>query len=41
MPFQFCPENDIAIGTQGCWNWSSDKPGMHEYLRSYFRNRGD
>jgi hypothetical protein len=37
--FDFDPENDIAPGAEGAWRWSSDKPQLHAYLRSYFAAR--
>lgn len=38
-PFDFDPERDIALAADGCWRWSSDKPGLHAYLRRYFAAR--
>jgi hypothetical protein len=37
--FQFDPYIDIAIGEDGSWQWSTDKPEMHEYVRRYFASR--
>jgi hypothetical protein len=37
--FQFDPYIDIAIGEDGSWQWSTDKPEMHEYVRGYFASR--
>jgi hypothetical protein len=37
--FSFDPNRDIAVGKAGCWNWSSNKPSMHEYTRRYFESR--
>jgi hypothetical protein len=37
--FGFDPEADLAREENGCWRWSSDKPEMHAYLRSYFASR--
>jgi hypothetical protein len=37
--FQFDPCNDIAIDEGGYWRWNTDKPEMHEYVRSYFASR--
>ena len=39
--FDYDPERDVAAGDGGCWRWSSDKPAMHAYLRSYFAARRD
>jgi hypothetical protein len=37
--FQFDPFTDIAIDTNGCWRWNSDKPDMHDYVSRYFSSR--
>jgi len=37
--FAFDPEGDIAPGCDGCWDWSSPKPAMHDYVASYFASR--
>jgi hypothetical protein len=37
--YGFDPSADIALDANGCWAWSSPKPEMHEYLRSYFASR--
>jgi hypothetical protein len=37
--FGFDPSEDIVIGDTGCWRWNTDKPEMHEYVRSYFASR--
>lgn len=37
--FKFDPYADIAIDTNGCWRWNSEKPEMHEYIRQYFQSR--
>ncbi len=37
--FAFDPSVDITTGSDGCWRWSSDKPKLHEYVRSYFASR--
>ncbi len=39
--FKFDPAVDIAIGDNGAWRWSSDKPDMHAYVRDYFASRKD
>ena len=36
---RFDPNCDIRIGKNGCWEWSSDKPALHEGLRNYFLRR--
>jgi hypothetical protein len=37
--FQFDPFTDIAIDTNGCWRWNTEKPAMHDYIRRYFSSR--
>ena len=37
--FHFDPIQDIAIDSNGCWHWSTDKPEMHEYVRKYLASR--
>jgi len=34
--FEFNPFLDVASDAGGCWRWSSDKLGLHAYLRNYF-----
>jgi hypothetical protein len=38
-PFQFDPFEDIALDRVGAWRWNTNKPEMHEYVRSYFASR--
>ena len=37
--FDFDPARDIAVDTQGCWRWATDKPAMHAFVRDYFARR--
>jgi hypothetical protein len=37
--FQFDPFTDIAIDTNGCWRWNTEKQEMHDYIRGYFSSR--
>jgi hypothetical protein len=37
--FAFDPEQDLALAVSGCWQWASDKPELHAYVRDYFFNR--
>lgn len=37
--FGFDPFEDIAVDATSCWMWSSEKPGMHAWLRWYFHSR--
>jgi hypothetical protein len=37
--FGFDPFADIALNEHGAWQWNSDKPALHEYVRDYFRSR--
>jgi hypothetical protein len=39
--YGFDPFADIAIDRNGCWRWNSDKPGLHDYMRSYFAARNE
>ena len=39
--FNFDPFEDIAVSAAGDWQWNSDKPAMHEYLRQYFALRNE
>jgi hypothetical protein len=35
-PFRFDPYSDIAVNKDGVWNWSSEKPEMHNFVRTHF-----
>jgi hypothetical protein len=37
--FEFDPFTDIAIDTNGCWRWNTEKKEMHDYIRGYFASR--
>jgi len=37
--FDFDPYGDIATAEAGPWRWSSAKPQMHQFVRSYFGTR--
>lgn len=37
--FGFDPFRDIVVDHNGCWRWSTRKPEMHRYVRSYFESR--
>ena len=37
--FQFDPYSDIALDTNGCWRWNTEKQKMHDYIRRYFSSR--
>lgn len=39
QPFGFDPHEDIAIAATGCWQWATDKPQLHRYVRDYFAAR--
>jgi hypothetical protein len=34
--FGFDPATDVVIGSEGCWEWSSDKPRLHQWAANYF-----
>lgn len=38
-PHDFNPTRDIVIGKSGAWQWASDKPALHLYLKEYFASR--
>lgn len=35
----FDPARDVRIDRNGCWEWNSDKPALHEFVRRYFLDR--
>lgn len=37
--YDFDPFEDVAHDDSGVWRWNTDKPEMHEYVRSYFASR--
>lgn len=37
--FAFDPGQDLMIAESGCWQWASDKPELHAYVRDYFFSR--
>lgn len=37
--FEFDPERDVRVSTSGAWEWSSAKPQLHAWARSYFAAR--
>jgi hypothetical protein len=37
--FDFDPELDIALDSQGCWRWASAKPDLHAFARDLFARR--
>lgn len=39
--FRYDPAKDIRVGPGGAYLWSSDKPGLHNYLRDYFAGRDE
>ena len=39
--FDFDPFVDIAIAGNGAWRWSTEKPDLHAYVRSYFMSRNE
>jgi hypothetical protein len=39
QPFDFDPALDLAIAPNGAWQWNTDKPLMHQYVRDYFAGR--
>lgn len=39
--FDFNPNQDIKIAVNGCWEWSSNKTNLHDYLKTHFYNRNE
>jgi hypothetical protein len=39
--FDFDPFADIAIDSNGCWRWNSNKEELHEFVRCYFESRNE
>lgn len=37
--FHFDPARDIGLSTCGAWEWTSDKPGLHQTVMGQFRSR--
>jgi hypothetical protein len=35
----FDPSADIRISDNGCLEWASDKPDLHDWARRYFEER--
>ena len=41
LRYDFNPDADLKISHGGAWEWSSDKPGMHAYVRDYLLGRDE
>ncbi len=37
----FDPFADIALDSNGCWRWNTDKRELHEYVSNYFDTRNE
>ena len=37
----FDPRANISLDENRCWQWSSEKPGLHRKVREYFWSRGE
>jgi hypothetical protein len=37
--FDFNPFDDLAIAPSGAWQWRSNKPAMHDFIKTYFASR--
>jgi hypothetical protein len=35
----FAPATDLRYNADGCWEWASDKPALHGWVRDYFSGR--
>jgi hypothetical protein len=36
---QLDPAADLRLNNDGCWEWNSDRPELHQAVRSYLQNR--
>ncbi|MBV6489990.1 MAG: hypothetical protein CNCCGFBP_00379 [Fimbriimonadaceae bacterium] len=36
----FDPYRDLRLSPRGVWQWSSERPELHRYVREYFESRG-
>lgn len=39
--WQFCPYEDLGITKSGCWEWKTNKSGLHQHVESYMQYRGE
>lgn len=39
--FDFDPQNDLKLNADQCFEWASDKPRLHKYMRDYFWIRNE
>jgi hypothetical protein len=37
--YEFDSTKDIIVAENGCWHWNTNKPRLHESVRSYFSSR--
>ncbi|MBK6313340.1 MAG: hypothetical protein IPF53_03235 [Blastocatellia bacterium] len=37
--FDFDPDLDIRVGSDGCWEWSGEKAELRDAVAAYFANR--
>jgi len=37
--FDFDPYTDIALDSNGCWRWSSEKTELQQFMKDYFESR--
>lgn len=33
------PASDLRVNTDGCWEWNTEKPEIHDAVRTFFQNR--
>ncbi|MFT6620646.1 MAG: hypothetical protein ACJASX_003559, partial [Limisphaerales bacterium] len=31
--------SDLRLNTDGCWEWNTEKPEIHDAVRTFFQNR--
>ena len=41
LRYNFNPYTDLRTGHGGAWEWNSNKPDMHSYVRDYLLNRNE
>jgi hypothetical protein len=37
----FDPSTDLRLGDSGCWEWATDRPELHRWVRDYFAHRDE
>ena len=37
--FEFDPEADLRLGSEGCWEWNANRPELRRWAVEYFASR--